>query len=163
MTWVHLHLALNHIPVLGTLFVGILFVIAFAKRSPELTRLSLIAFVTLTVISIPIKFTGDFAYESMAEADWMPADIAQAHEQAADQATSAIFLLGLASMLGLYLGRGSRRLPVWSLVVTSVLTVITFVLMARAANLGGQLRHEEIRPVTIREKRLGLDWQPFVS
>ena len=93
----------------------------------------------------------------------MPADIAQAHEQAADQATSAIFLLGLASMLGLYLGRGSRRLPVWSLVVTSVLTVITFVLMARAANLGGQLRHEEIRPVTIREKRLGLDWQPFVS
>ncbi len=163
MNWVHLHLALNHIPVLGTLFIGILFVIGVVKQSPEIMRLSLIAFVALTVISIPIKFTGDFAYESTAEADWMPGDIAQAHEQAADQATSAIFLLGLVSMFGLYLGRAGRQLPLWLLAMTLVLTVITFFLMARAANLGGQLRHEEIRPVTIRAKKLGWDRQPFLG
>lgn len=146
MNWVHLHLALNHIPVLGTLFVGILLVTALVKRSDELMRLSLIGLVALAMVSIPIKFTGDFAFESMRNTDWMPVEIASAHEQAADQATSGMFLLGLAAAFGVYRSRGGRRLPGWLLGLTLALALLTFVLMARAANLGGQLRHEEIRP-----------------
>ena len=36
-------------------------------------------------------------------------------------------------------------MPNWVYPTTMVLAPITFALMARAANLGGQIRHEEIR------------------
>ena len=54
MDWVHLHLALNHIPVLGTLFVGLLLATALVKKNRELMRLSLIWFVALTLSLIHI-------------------------------------------------------------------------------------------------------------
>ena len=147
MNWVHLHLALNHIPVLGPLFICILLVAGLIKRSNELKRTSLWGFLVLTIISIPIKFTGDFAYEKTAEETWMSASIAEAHEQAADQATTGIFLLGGFAGFALFLGRGKKSVPGWAYGITLMLALTTFVLMARTANLGGQIRHPEIRAV----------------
>ena len=66
MDWVHLHLALNHVPVLGTPFVTLLMLTGIFKKSDELKRLALLWFVLLAAVSIPIKFTGDFAYEEVA-------------------------------------------------------------------------------------------------
>ena len=145
MNWVHLHLALNHIPVLGTLFVGILLATALVKRNKELTRLSLVWFVALTIVSLPIKFTGDFAYTAVVDSEWLSTDRVASHEQAADQATTGMFLLGLVAALGLFRGRGRRSIPRWLIAATAILAMVTFALMARTANLGGQLRHEEIR------------------
>ena len=145
MNWIHLHLALNHIPVLGTLFVGILLATALVKRSEELKRMSFVWLVTLSIVSIPIKFTGDYAQEAVAESDWLSASGVAAHEQSADQATTGMFLLGLVSAFGLYRSRGQRPIPGWVVGATIFLALVTFALMARTANLGGQLRHEEIR------------------
>ncbi len=158
MNWVHLHLALNHIPVLGTLFVGIMLATALVKRSEELKRMSLVWFVALTIISIPIKFTGDFAHEAVAQSKWLAADGVAAHEQAADQATTGMFLLGLVAAFGLFRGRRQRPIPGWVVGATVFLAVVTFALMARAANLGGQLRHEEIRSISTIHT-LGCDWK----
>lgn len=150
MNWVHLHLALNHVPVLGALFGALLLLVGFIRRSEELQRVSLWALALLAAVSIPIKFTGDFASETLAE----PGDARlavkldpkqlSAHEQAADQATTGIFLLGLVAAAGLFAARGGQPLPKWAVTTSLVLAVATFLLMARTANLGGQLRHPEI-------------------
>ena len=144
MNWVHLHLALNHVPVLGTLFVSLLLGAALIRNSEELKRCSLIGFVVLALVSIPIKFTGDFANEKLAEASWLAAERVTVHEQAADQATTGMFLLGLAAAFALWQGRGKpiRQVTLWAVLL---LALATFFLMARTANLGGEIRHEEIR------------------
>lgn len=41
MNWVHLHLALNHVPVLGALFGALLLGVGLVRRSDELQRVSL--------------------------------------------------------------------------------------------------------------------------
>ena len=74
MNWVHLHLALNHVPVLGTFFVGLLLGAGLIRNSEELKRCSLIGFVALALVSIPIKFTGDFANERLVGTSWLEAD-----------------------------------------------------------------------------------------
>ncbi|MBC8353813.1 MAG: hypothetical protein H8E66_17575 [Planctomycetes bacterium] len=157
MNWVHLHLALNHIPVLGTLFVGLILATAIVKRSEELKRMSFTWFVALTIISIPIKFTGDFAHEAVAESEWLPASGVAAHEQSADQATTGMFLLGLVAAFGLYRGRGQRSIPGWVVGAMVFLALVTFALMARTANLGGQLRHKEIRSVGFNHHRAPIE------
>ena len=99
MNWVHLHLALNHIPVLGALFGALLLAVGLVRRSDELQRVSLWALALLAAVTIPIKFTGDFASEALAPKDGIPARVTfeekmlNAHEQAADQATTGVFLL----------------------------------------------------------------------
>lgn len=146
MDWIHLHLALNHVPVLGTLFVCLLLITAAVKKDESLKRLSLWWTVALMLISIPLKFTGDFAAEKAGKEPWFIETLVQAHEQAADQATTGIFLMGIAAIMALVLARKGRPVVTWSLSLTLVLGLLTFALMARAANLGGQIRHTEIRP-----------------
>jgi hypothetical protein len=145
MDWVHLHLALNHVPVLGALFVGLLLICGMVKRSEELLRLSLWWLVVLMLVSVPIKFTGDFATEKVSDFPGTETAMIGAHEQAADQATTAIFLAGLAAGIALFQARKGKPVPKWGIIASLVLVLATFVLMARTANLGGQIRHPEIR------------------
>jgi uncharacterized membrane protein len=146
MNWAHLHLALNHVPVLGTLFLLLLFAVGLIRRSAELQRVSLWAFVVLTAVSIPIKFTGDQAYSEVMTHEGIADGPVAAHEQAADQATTGVFALGLIAAAGLFISRGQRPLTPWLTLLLLAAGLGTFLLMARAANLGGQIRHPEIRP-----------------
>jgi len=146
MNWTHLHLALNHIPVLGTLFLALLLFAGWFKESRDIQRMAFCWMVSLMVISIPIKFTGDFAHEQNAESPWLIESYVTPHEQAADQATTGIFLSGILAAVALFKSRAGKEVPPWTTWATLFLAIITFGLMVRAANLGGQIRHTEIRP-----------------
>ena len=54
--------------------------------------------------------------------------------------------------LGLWQYRRLRRVPAWNMAVIAVLSLIAMGLVARAANIGGEIRHPEVRveqvPVT---------------
>jgi uncharacterized membrane protein len=145
MSWTHLHLALNHVPVLGTPFLLLLLVVGLVRRSEEIKRVALWGFILLTIVAIPIKFTGDFAAEEVGEEPWMLPPYLEQHETAADQATTGVFLLGIAAVVAVVLGRKARPVPAGSLIVVLVFALVTTGLMLRTANLGGQLRHAEIR------------------
>jgi len=67
VNWAHLHLAVNHIPVLGTLLIFVLPCVAMLRRSDELTKVCLCAFVVLAIVSVVIKFTRDFAFQAAAK------------------------------------------------------------------------------------------------
>jgi len=144
MNWIHLHLALNHVPVLGSVFLLLLMIAGLIKKSDEILRLSLWCWVALTVIGVPIKFTGDYAFKAATEKAWMEQDFAMSHEQAADRATTGLFLTGIAAAIAL--ARPKKPIRRWTCIVTFLLGLVTFSLMAQTANLGGQIRHTEIRP-----------------
>lgn len=143
MNWPHVHLVLNHVPVLGSVFLLFLLAVGLARRSGELQRVSLWGVVALTLAVIPIKFTGDAAHT--ATKGWAGFDdaVIERHEQAADQATTAVFLAGVAAAAGLFAARRGRSLPRWAVFGTLLLLVVTFALMARAAGSGGKIRHPE--------------------
>ena len=51
MSWAHLHLALNHVPVIGLPIVLLLLAWAMVRRSPELTKASLGLLVLLAIVT----------------------------------------------------------------------------------------------------------------
>ena len=71
----------------------------------------------------------------------------EAHEESALVSLVGVELLGSIAVFGLV---GARRRPVSATVggATLVVSLATAALMARTANLGGQVRHEEIRTGT---------------
>jgi hypothetical protein len=69
----------------------------------------------------------------------------ETHEGAALVAIAFMLLTGAFAWLGLWQFRRLARVPNWNLAVILVLTLVSFGLMARASNLGGEIRHAEIR------------------
>lgn len=145
MDWTHLHLALNHVPVLGAPFLLGFLLWSWARGQGVTQRFCLWMFVVLAVASIAIKFTGDFAAEKVEASPGFEKVLIEQHEESADQATAGVFFMGIVAVMALFLSRGGRVTPNWSLGLLALLALATFVLMARTANFGGQIRHPEIR------------------
>lgn len=145
MDWIQLHLALNHLPVVGIPLLVLLLAIGWWRKSPDVMRLSLWLLTLLAAAAIAIKFTGDFAAEQSTQQLAPVKELVDRHEQTGDQVTTAVFLLGLASALALFLSRRGSPLRGWILALVLTLGVITALLYARTAHSGGQISHPELR------------------
>ena len=64
MNWAHVHLLINHIPVLGTVFGTLLLVFGMAKKNETIKRVSLGIFAIIAVATVPVYFTGEPAEEN---------------------------------------------------------------------------------------------------
>lgn len=150
----HLHLLLNHVPTVGFVIGLILFLTSLVARNAELKRASLVVFVGIALVTIPTYMSGNAAEEMLCEggakaptcADTgVSHNLIQTHEGAALLAFAAIIPTGAFAWLGLWQIRRTSRAANWNLAVILLLSVVAFGLAARAANIGGEIRHPEIR------------------
>jgi uncharacterized membrane protein len=147
MSLVHIHLLLNHIPVVGMGIALLLFAVAVIRKSDELVKVILSLFIALAVVSIPVYLTGDPAKDVVKHMPDVSRDLIEAHDDAASYALATVEVLGVASLVGLFLFRRSP-MPRWFVIVILILSVVSSAAMARTAYLGGQIRHSEIRSGT---------------
>jgi uncharacterized membrane protein len=141
----HLHLMLNHIPVLGTAFCMALVGWALIQKSEELKRVSLGAFVIVALLAIPAYLTGEPAEEVIEHLSGVSEATIEEHEDAATFAFAGVLAVGAAALGGLVFHWRAKPAPNWIVVVVLVLSVIVFAMMIRTANLGGLIRHPELR------------------
>ena len=145
MDWLKIHLALNHISVIGFPFLLLLLFAGAIKNNDSIKRLAILWIAIFAAISIALKFTGDFAAEQAGPKLDPARAYVNAHEQSADQATTAVFLTGLAAAITAFLLRNGRQFPKWSLPTILILGLVTCALLARTAHVGGQIAHPELR------------------
>lgn len=161
MNGAHLHLLLNHVPVIGVPIGLLLLVFAFLRRSEEWKRAALWTFVFIALMTIPTYLTGPQAEHYMksqsAASPNRPANPPSsqprrpgggrihAHEESAVPSLVVTELLGLISVAGLVAGRRRPTLPGWSTGLALVVGLASTVLLARTANLGGLIKHPEIQ------------------
>jgi uncharacterized membrane protein len=151
MNLAHVHLLLNHFPTVGFGIGLALFLVALVSRKEELKRTSLVVFFLIATLAIPTYLSGNAAVEKLcsgAEGACPPGvSIAtvRAHEDAALLGFALIELTGFIAWLGLWQFRLISRVPRWNVTALLLLSILTFGLMARAANIGGEIRHPEIQ------------------
>jgi len=144
MNPVHVHLLLNHIPVVG-LWLGIVLYLIALARKPEWRSLSLGVFVMMAVLTIPAYLSGEPAEEAIRGLSGVSEATIEEHEEAARPALLAMLALGAVALAGLFRFRHAER---WSrgygwLVLG--LALLAGGLIGRTANLGAHIRHPEIR------------------
>ncbi len=145
MNYAYLHLVLVHIPVIGAIFGTLLLVLAIARNNGELKRVSLGVFVVIAVIAIPVYFTGEPAEELVENLPGVSESIIDQHEEAGLVSLVVIEILGAISLGGLFLFHRSKHIPRLFVMTTLILSIGSGGLMGWAANLGGKIRHTEIR------------------
>jgi uncharacterized membrane protein len=145
MDLTHIHLLLNHFPTIGMIIGGGLFLLALIMNSDDLKHASLVVILGIALISIPTYMTGNAAQAAIKSLPGVSKSLMGAHEGAALEAMAFMEVLGAFAWLGLWQFRRLTRIPAWNLTVILLLTLVTFGLMARASNIGGEIRHAEIR------------------
>jgi len=141
----HLHLLVNHLPILGTLFGLLLGIYGAIRRQPPVVRAAFLALIVSGVAGLVAKETGEDAEEIVEHLPGVDRRALHEHEEAADWATWAGLALAVTA-LGVLVWK--RREPDLGAVPTAgvlLLAAVVFALMARTGNLGGEIRHTEIR------------------
>jgi uncharacterized membrane protein len=147
MNLAHLHLLLNHLPTVG-FAVGVgLFLVALAARSDDLKKAGLFIFFAMALLAMPVYMSGNAAEEVIRETPGVSRALMEAHEDAALVAFAFMQFTGLGAWIELWQFRRSKRPGRLNLFSVTILALVTFVLMSRAATLGGEIRHPEIRAV----------------
>lgn len=140
----HLHLMLNHLPVIGSPILLLILTIGLVRGQREVVTLALALIIALAVATAVVYLTGEPAEELVERAPWFPKGLAESHEESATVSFVATLVTGVLAVAALVFRRGDRSrrwLPrvVWGLLIVSTL------LLGWTAWSGGQIRHDEIR------------------
>ncbi len=141
----HWHLALNHLPVVGVFLVVILLGYALLRGRGELYGVSLGALVLLALATIPVFFTGRSADDALMDVAGVDDGLIHIHEAAANLAFTGIGILGVIALAALLLDRNLPHVSHGTAMAVFLLALVETALMGQTANLGGQIRHPEIR------------------
>jgi uncharacterized membrane protein len=144
MSFTHLHLLLNHFPVIGTLIVTALLAWAVFRGSGEITRVSLALVAAIGAIAVIVFFTGEPAEEAIENLPGFSEAITERHEEFALIATIVLASLGALALGALALLR-RKEVPRWVTVWSFMLSIVASGVMGYTALLGGQIRHTEVR------------------
>ena len=145
MNYTHIHLLLNHFPTIGFCIGLAIFVIALVRKSEELQEAGLVIFFLTAAVTIATYVSGNDAQEAMRDTAGVSEALVKAHESAALVAFVFMQATGFFAWVGLWMLRRIQRVAGWNLAVITILAIVTFGLMARAANMGGEIRHAEIQ------------------
>jgi hypothetical protein len=145
MNWAHVHLLINHFPVIGILGVLLVFGYGLVRKSDEVKLLGLGLFVLIALITIAAYLTGGAAESVVKNLPGVTESYIGNHEETALLALVLMELLGVVALGGLFLFRKSGAFPKWYIALVLAIALASAGTVGLTANLGGQIRHTEIR------------------
>jgi uncharacterized membrane protein len=142
MDLAHLHLLLNHFPIIGTMLGTVLLLYALLKKEGNLQRAVLVIWVLMAALTPIVMNTGEEAEEKVEEMAGIQEDAIKEHEEAAEYASWLMIGLGVLSLasLVLYKMNSSITKATW---ICFFLSLLVITAMVRTGYLGGLIRHTE--------------------
>ncbi len=146
MDLAHLHLLINHFPIVGTIIGTFIMLFALVKKEKNLQRAVLVLWVVLAALSPLVMNTGEEAEHKVEEMAGISDDSIHEHEEAAEYAYWLMIGLGVISLAALALHKmGSDILLATK--ISFVISLFAATAMVRTGYLGGLIRHIEV-PIT---------------
>ncbi len=147
MNYEHLHLLMNHIPVLGSMFGLGLLLVSFVGKNQDLRRASYIIFAAVAVLTIPTFLSG-FGAQQMLKGPDVSDALIRRHESSALLSLWFMVITGTLALIGLWQSQRNSRPSKGNVTAVLIFSILTMAVMARTGNTGGDIRHPEVRPST---------------
>lgn len=140
----HLHLLLNHFPIIGTIIGLGLYLVSLVGKNDGFKRAALIIFAFMALISLPTFFSGAGAQAAIDGQAGVSRTLMTRHEGAAILALFFMEFTGAFSLVGLWQLHKLGAPAGWTVATVLILSLITVGLMTRVGTTGGDIRHPEI-------------------
>lgn len=148
MNQTHIHLLITHLPIFGSILGGLVLAHGLWTKSNQ-TKIAAYNLFIISAIGAGIAYlTGEAAEETVENIQGIVEATINQHEEFALFALISLIILGLTSIVGLFITL--KNLPLTRTVAFIILfiSLISFGLVARTGYLGGQIRHTEIASST---------------
>ena len=145
MNGAHFHLIFCHIPIIGAVFTIILILFGIYMKSKDLKIVSLWFSVIVGLFAVLAYVTGDSAAEIAKKINGITDSIIEPHEQWALYYFIFLIVIGVISLIALYLSRTSSEMLHKFVIIILVLTILSSVIAFETAYTGAKIRHTEIQ------------------
>lgn len=145
MTGAHTHLLVNHVSLFAAFFGMFAMVWGIARKVKEMKIAASLLFILAAGFSVLALETGESAEDIVEDLPGVSESIIHQHEEAAEAANVACIILGVVAVAGLVTARFKPQYSKYVETASVVVALSAAALLGRAANLGGQVRHTEIR------------------
>ncbi len=146
----HLHLVLNHLPIIIPM-IGLLVLIGgMIFKSEVVKRTAYLILMLGAIATIPTFATGEGAEEVIEELAGVDENLIKTHEEIAEKFAILCYVLGGISLLGLWANFYKKSFSTIISFTTIIICITTLYFAKHAATTGGEIRHSEIRENTAK-------------
>jgi uncharacterized membrane protein len=141
----HLHLVINHVPIVGSIFIFAMYIIALFFKNVFMQKVSL-CFLVVVALSTAVSYvTGDGTKRAIEGLPQVSNAMIDIHETYARYSLIVMFIAGIVALGGVLLYSRKPKIPFYLHVSILVILLISVVLFAYVGLLGGEIMHTEIR------------------
>src|SRR3954470_13464316 len=140
----HLHLLLNHVPTVGTTAALGLLIVAYVRRDEPLKLVGLEVLFLIALLTLPAYMTGVAAFQKIRNQPGISDTAVRLHQDVALYGFTWLEFAGFIGWVTLWQARRRKRAVAGMVAAATALTAVALLVMARAANLGGDIRHPEL-------------------
>ena len=146
----HLHMIVNHFPIIGTIFgLGIL-ISGMILKNNSVKNTAYVLFIVAAIFAAFSMGTGEGAEELVEDMPTVGKQIIHEHEEMAEKLAVVLYVLGIISLGGLILSYLKNAKATMLSYVALVVAVVGVFFAQQTGTTGGEIRHTEIRPNTIQ-------------
>ena len=140
----HVHLLLNHVPTIGSVVALGLLIVAFIRRDEGLKLVGLEVLFAIALLTLPAYMTGVAAFQKLRGQPGVSESAIRLHQDVALYGFTWMELAGFIGWIALWQARRRGHAARGLVPAVTALLIMALVVMARAANLGGDIRHPEL-------------------
>lgn len=140
----HIHLLLNHVAILGTLFSIVILLAGLFLSSDVLKKTAMIGFFIAALVAIPVFLTGEPAEESVKKISGTLKSTIEEHEESAEVSIWLVEIMGAVSLLTFLLAQKSKSINKSLLMFLLLLSLVAAGSISYTGYLGGKIRHTEL-------------------
>ncbi len=153
----HLHMVVNHFPIIGTIFgLGIL-ITGIVMKNSVIKNVAYVLFIVAAIFGLVSMSTGEGAEEIAENLPSVTDQIIHEHEEMAEKLALVLYILGGISILGLYTNLKNHAKANLISYLAFVVALIGVFLGKQTGTTGGEVRHTEIRENTSSSNALDVN------
>ena len=141
----HFHLLITHFPIIGSVFGIVILAYGLFSKNDSIIKVGLVTFIAISIITIPVFLSGEEAEEIVEHISGISDDQIHEHEELAEKAIWFMGILGVFSLINLVVLIKNLSFVKTATIVTLITSLLTAGLFFNVGNLGGHIRHSEIR------------------
>lgn len=141
----HLHLVLNHLPIIIPVIGLIIMIGGLIWKSEIVKRTAYLAFILGALATIPTFATGEGSEEIIENLAGINEKFIKTHEEIAETFAILCYVLGGISLLGLWANFYEKSFSGIITFITILICGVTLYFAKQIGATGGEIRHIEIR------------------
>ncbi len=141
----HLHLLVNHFPIIGTIFGLAILITGLILKNSSVKNTAYVLFIVAAIFGFLSMYTAEGAEEVVEDMPTIGHQIIHEHEELAEKFAIVLYATGAFALVSLLAAVKNHKLAKTLSFITLILALIGAFLSKGVGTSGGEIRHTEIR------------------